>query len=184
MCTSQGRRLQQPGDFESTQNNHTTEDEPPIEHGLDLTRLDGFELSRNKKKLRSFIWTRGWRLIDDKAREHWLCRYCHTAPARPRRPQGHLFGTTGQTSGPINHLRNEHSIVQPGSMPAPPRRAVRESSTQLSITGFTSEPRHLQASVALRVPLIMRSSKALYYSCLQPAACPSISLRMRHSDHS
>jgi hypothetical protein len=47
--------LQRPNDFESTRTEPSREDEENTEVRLELDRLRGYELSRGKKKLRSFI---------------------------------------------------------------------------------------------------------------------------------
>lgn len=130
--------LQRTSDFESTRTEAVVEEEENTEPGLEMDRLLGYELSRDQKKLRSFIWQYGWRLLNDEGHEHWICRNCHTSPLKPKKPKGHLFKTTAQTSGPIYHLRDTHGIVAPGATPVkrPPTTSV--GSRQASITGFTS----------------------------------------------
>lgn len=134
------KEIQRAYDFESTRTEPIVDEEVNTEPGLGLDRLTGYELSRDRKKLRSSIWTYGWRLINDEDQEHWVCRKCHTGPLKPKKPNGHLFKTTAQTSGPIYHLRNLHGIVSSGATPG---RAYGASTTpfgsrQPSITGFTS----------------------------------------------
>lgn len=49
--------LQRLTDFESTRTEPVRrEEEQTTESGLELDRLRGYELTRDKKKLRSFIW--------------------------------------------------------------------------------------------------------------------------------
>ena len=103
-----------------------------------MDRLLGYELSRDRKKLRSFIWQYGWRLLNAEGHEHWICRNCHTSPPKPKKPKGHLFKTTAQTSRPIYHLRDSHGIFAPGATPVKRPPAPSVSSRQASITGFTS----------------------------------------------
>ncbi|KAM0708864.1 hypothetical protein Q7P35_002900 [Cladosporium inversicolor] len=129
--------VQRACDFESTRTEALLDEEVNTEIGLELNRLLGYDLSRDKKKLRSFIWLHGWRLLNDKGHEHWVCRKCHTGPLKPKKPKGHLFRTTAQTSGPIYHLRDQHGIVAPGATPV--RKApTTPLGSQRSITGFTS----------------------------------------------
>jgi hypothetical protein len=134
--------IQRPNDFESTRTERFTEGEENTEPRLDLARLQGYELAPGRKKLKSFIWEHGWRLIDEEGMSHWVCRHCHTADPKPKRPNNHLFKTEQQTSGPIYHLRDAHSIQ--GSSDTPVRRSRKAATTpsggsrQVSITGFTS----------------------------------------------
>lgn len=133
--------VQRPRDFGSTRTEPSCEEEENVEPGLELSRLEGFELAIDRKRLKSFIWDHGWRLINDEGLDHWVCKKCHTAPTKPKRPWNHLFKTSQQTSGPIGHLRDMHAIVQPGGTPVRPRKAVATpsgGSRQASITGFTS----------------------------------------------
>jgi len=132
--------MQRPSDFAST---HTEslflEDERITEPGLDLLRVPRFELSHTKKKLKSFVWTYGWRIVNEDGLDHWLCRECHIALPRPKRPKYYLFRTNLQTTGPVNHLRDVHHIDADGAVPARPRKAPTSGgSRQASITGFTS----------------------------------------------
>jgi hypothetical protein len=157
--------VQRPRDFDSTRTEPTCEEEENVEPGLELSRLEGFELAIDRKRLKSFIWDHGWRLINDEGLDHWVCKKCHTAPTKPKRPWNHLFKTSQQTSGPIGHLRDMHAIVQPGGTPVRPRKAVATpsgGSRQASITGFTSSS--------------ARGSEApfdFYCSCLLRGHCPS-----------
>jgi hypothetical protein len=116
--------MQRPSDFAST---HTEslflEDERITEPGLNLSRVPGFELLHTKKKLKSFVWTYGWRIVNEDGLDHWLCRECHTALPRPKRPKYHLFRTNLQTTGPVNHLRDVHHIDADRAVPARPRKA-------------------------------------------------------------
>jgi hypothetical protein len=134
--------IQRPNDFESTRTEPLREEEENTESGLELDRLQGFDLAYDRKKLKSFIWSHGWRLINDEGMDHWVCRKCHTASARPKRPWNHLFKTVQQTSGPIYHLRDMHGITQPGGTPVRARKGAATTpssgSRQASITGFTS----------------------------------------------
>jgi len=96
--------LQRAHDFESTRNEAISEEEETTEPGLEMDCLLGYELLRDRKKLRSLIWQYGWRLLNAEGHEHWICRNCHTSPPKPKKPKGHLFKTTAQTSGPIYRL--------------------------------------------------------------------------------
>jgi hypothetical protein len=131
--------IQRVGHFESTRT-EPIEEEEITKPGLELSRLDGYELSRDRKKLRSFIWTHRWRLVNEEGMEHWIYRKCHTGPLKPKKPNRHLFKTTTQTSSPIYHLRDLHGIVPPGATPVRARRAFTtpSGSRQASITGFTT----------------------------------------------
>lgn len=62
--------LQRPGDFESTHTEPTGEEEENSTPGLKLSRLEGFELASDRKRLKSFIWLYGWRLVSDEGLEH------------------------------------------------------------------------------------------------------------------
>jgi hypothetical protein len=131
--------IQRVGDFESTRT-EPIEEEEITDPGLELSQLTGYELSRDLKKLRSFIWTHGWRLINDEGMEHWICRKCHTGPLKPKKPNGHLFKTTTQTSGrsttyatytALYHQElRQYVHVGPSATPS--------GSRQASITGFTA----------------------------------------------
>ena len=55
--------IQRPTDFESTQTEPYQNDNTPTTAGLDLSYVPRFELSRARKKLCSFIWLHGYRLI-------------------------------------------------------------------------------------------------------------------------
>ena len=58
--------IQHPTDFESTRMEPVRREEEEItEPGLELDRLHSYEIVRDKKKLRSFIWQHGWRLVND-----------------------------------------------------------------------------------------------------------------------
>jgi hypothetical protein len=130
--------------FVSTRTEPVTEEVENTEFGLDLERLQGYGLARDRKRLKSFIWDHGWRLRDEEAGlDHWVCRICHTADPKPKRPNNHLFKTELQTSGPIGHLRDAHGIQQPGGTPLRRSRKAattpsRGGSRQASIAGFTS----------------------------------------------
>jgi hypothetical protein len=130
--------IQRPRDFESTHTESLFVEDEPTEPGLKLARLTGYELPRDRKKLKSFIWTHEWRIVNEEGQDHWLCRICHTALPRPKRPKYHLFKTTAQTSGPIGHLHDHHHIVPPGASPVKRVRSTPSGSRQTSIAGFTS----------------------------------------------
>jgi hypothetical protein len=132
--------IQRTGDFESTRTEPIVDVDLDTEPGLDLDRIPGFDLLRGRKKLRSFVWDHGWRLINDAGQEHWLCRKCHSGPLKLKGPNRHVFKTTAQTSGAIYHLKDHHGIVPAGATPMRPSRAsvAPTDSRQASITGFTS----------------------------------------------
>ena len=62
--------LQRAQDFESTRNEAILEEEETTKPGLEMDRLLGYELSRDLKKLRSFIWQYGWRLLNAEGHKH------------------------------------------------------------------------------------------------------------------
>jgi hypothetical protein len=55
--------IQRPADFESTRTEPVQTEEAPIVSGLKLSRVPGFELANSRKRLRSFIWTHGYRVF-------------------------------------------------------------------------------------------------------------------------
>jgi hypothetical protein len=62
--------IQRPRDFESTHTESLFIEDEPTEPGLELARLPGYELLRDRKKLKSFIWTHGWRIVNEEGQDH------------------------------------------------------------------------------------------------------------------
>lgn len=141
--------IQRPTDFPSHRPSASLQDEVTDtllqEQSLDLSRLHGYELYPLRKKRRSFVWSFGWRLRHiEKRTEHWLCRVCHTGPRKPRRPGGHIFQCTNNTTSAIQHLARQHGITEEGSIPLEPTEPSNQSSIE-NYGAVTAQPRHVAA---------------------------------------
>ena len=62
--------LQRPNDFISTRTESTLGERENTKPGLDLSRLEGFELADDRKRLKSFVWSHGWRLVNNEGLEY------------------------------------------------------------------------------------------------------------------
>jgi hypothetical protein len=62
--------IQRPGDFGSTHNEPPGGEDEISKPGLDLSRLEGYELATDRKKIKSFVWDHGWRLHNNAGLEY------------------------------------------------------------------------------------------------------------------
>ena len=116
-------------DFRSTQNN-PADDKPALNKStyrdLDWTRLKGYTVPSDDRKIESGVWLQGHRLYKASSdRYYWLCRQCHQQ-RRFKKNTIHeaLYVADRSTSGAIQHLREVHKVDQNGERLQPKRKGA------------------------------------------------------------
>lgn len=99
----------------------------PQYRDIDWVRVSGYSAPTDGKVKLSWIWTHGYRLVNDAGLEHWLCKHCHHGRIKYSQPKPqsntHVFVSQQATSTPRNHLEKKHQIVEEGVAPRPAKAA-------------------------------------------------------------
>jgi len=114
----------------------------PLE-GIDWNRLRDFErpppAAKRQRQTSSHIWDYGWRLhkrID--GLDYWVCRLCHTGPAKPRTAAKSSYVCNQATTSAASYLERVHSIRRDGNMIARTAPSTPSSHSQSILESYCS----------------------------------------------
>lgn len=123
----------------------------PQYEDIDWVRVSGYNAPADGKVKLSWIWTHGYRLVNDAGLEHWLCKHCHHGKIKYSQPKPqnntHVFVSQQATSTPRNHLEKRHHIVEEGATP----RLAKAAGQKRTIDGYCKD--NLETSPAWRPAL-------------------------------
>lgn len=111
----------------------------PQYRDIDWVRVSGYSAPTDGKVKLSWIWTHGYRLVNDAGLEHWLCKHCHHGRIKYSQPKPqsntHVFVSQQATSTPRNHLEKKHQIVEEGVAP----RLAKAAGQKRTIEGYCKD---------------------------------------------